>query len=166
MNTVHHLTTDTFTTAIEQPGITVIDFWAAWCGPCRAIAPQFEHAAELRPKYRFVRVDVDAELWQTERCPASQRVRQRLTELGLSYLARPVPTAREDRTELETATGVRSIPVLIAGAAIIDGELAILDYLDTHNTEPPDAPEQRAKADKAKRRELEEACPKLTPATH
>ena len=34
------------------------------------------------------------ELWQTEWCPASHRVRQRLTELGLSYLARPVPVAR------------------------------------------------------------------------
>jgi glutathione S-transferase len=105
------------------------------------------------------------ELWQTEWCPASHRVRQRLTELGLSYLARPVPVAREQRTELETATGVRSIPVLVAGAAIIDGERAILEYLDTHNSEPPNAAEQRAKAAKAKRKELEEACPTLTPAT-
>lgn len=85
------------------------------------------------------------ELWQTEWCPASHRVRQRLTELGLSYLARPVPVAREQRTELETATGVRSIPVLVAGAAIIDGERAILEYLDTHNSEPPNAAEQRAR---------------------
>ena len=74
------------------------------------------------------------ELWQTEWCPASHRVRQRLTELGLSYLARPVPVARQQRTELETATGVRSIPVLVAGAAIIDGERAILEYLDTPTT--------------------------------
>ena len=105
------------------------------------------------------------ELWQTEWCPASHRVRQRLTELGLSYLARPVPVAREQRTELETATGVRSIPVLVAGGKIIDGERAILEYLDTHNSEPPNAAEQRAKAAKAKRKELEEACPTLTPAT-
>jgi thioredoxin len=61
MDTVSHLTEDTFTETVEQPGVTVIDFGAGWCGPCRAMAPQFEKAARLRPKYRFAKVDVDAE---------------------------------------------------------------------------------------------------------
>ena len=40
----------------------VADFWAAWCGPCRTMAPIFEEAArELEPGARFVKVDVDAE---------------------------------------------------------------------------------------------------------
>ena len=61
MDKIEHLTADTLEAAVSRPGITVIDFWASWCGPCRAMAPQFERAAALRPPYSFAKVDVDAE---------------------------------------------------------------------------------------------------------
>jgi len=61
MNAIEHLTEDTFDEALNRPGLLVIDFWASWCGPCRAMAPQLERAATLRPDYRFAKVDVDAE---------------------------------------------------------------------------------------------------------
>ncbi|HYF26458.1 MAG TPA: thioredoxin [Baekduia sp.] len=56
---VFELTEQTFDQTVSGPGIAVIDFWAPWCGPCRAMAPQFERAAALRPQYRFGKVNVD-----------------------------------------------------------------------------------------------------------
>ena len=105
------------------------------------------------------------ELWQTEWCPASHRVRQRLTELGLAYVVRQVPVEREDRSELISATGQQSIPVLLADGTVVAGEEAIVTYLNTR-AEPAEAELQRAKAAKAKRKELETACLELSAATH
>ena len=102
------------------------------------------------------------ELWQTEWCPASHRVRQRLTELGLTYTAHQVPVEQRARAELQTATGASEIPILVASGETVRGGQAILAYLDERYLEPPDAAEQRAKAAQAKRKELEAACPKLT----
>ncbi len=76
-------------------------------------------------------------LYQTEWCPASQRVRQRLTELGLPYVAVPVSVERSERTALVAATGSDSIPALVPGdGAVLVGETAILGYLDGHYDEP------------------------------
>jgi len=59
MTTIQHLTENTFSDALEAPGVLVVDFWAPWCGPCRAMAPQFERAARLRTQHRFAKVNVD-----------------------------------------------------------------------------------------------------------
>jgi glutathione S-transferase len=50
------------------------------------------------------------ELWQTEWCPASRRVRQRATELGIDYLIRQVPVERGERTLLRVHTGADTTP--------------------------------------------------------
>jgi thioredoxin 1 len=44
-----------------KDGIVLIDFWAAWCGPCRVFAPVFERVSERHPDATFAKVDTEAE---------------------------------------------------------------------------------------------------------
>jgi len=50
-----------FGNTVTAPGITIIDFWAEWCGPCRQFAPIFEEASTKHPDIVFGKVDTEAE---------------------------------------------------------------------------------------------------------
>jgi thioredoxin 2 len=92
----------------------VVDFWAAWCGPCHAMAPEFERAAAtLEPEARLVKVNVDEE-------PA----------LGERFAVRSIPTiliALHGR-ELARIAGARS------AAQVVEWVRRELSRLNVHST--------------------------------
>ena len=55
------LTAETFEETVLAPDITIIDFWADWCGPCKAFAPVYEQTSEAHPDIVFAKVDTEAE---------------------------------------------------------------------------------------------------------
>ncbi|PRQ08756.1 thioredoxin [Enhygromyxa salina] len=55
------LTTDNFQETIDGDGIVFVDFWASWCGPCRAFAPTFENAAAKHEDITFGKIDTESQ---------------------------------------------------------------------------------------------------------
>lgn len=89
-------TTDTFQEETAS-GLVLVDFWAAWCGPCRQLGPVLEQIAQSRDDVKIVKVDVDAE-----------------PELAGRFGITSIPAMKifRDGQLVEEMTGVRPRPVI------------------------------------------------------
>jgi len=92
------LTTDSFEEQVKKSGILVIDWWAPWCGPCRAFAPIYEKASETYPDVTFAKINTEdqpglAGMFQIQAIPTLMVFREQIL-----VFARPgmVPAAALD----------------------------------------------------------------------
>jgi thioredoxin 1 len=59
--TTINLTAETFQDTVTGDGITLVDWWAGWCGPCMQFAPVYEAASERHTDITFAKIDTEAE---------------------------------------------------------------------------------------------------------
>ncbi len=116
------LNQENFESTVLNNDFVIVDFWAPWCGPCRAFAPTFEAASEKHPDIVFAKVNTEEE-----------------QEIGASFQIRSIPTLMIFREKVIIYSQPGSMP-----ASAFDELIAKVRELDMAQVHKEIAEEQQA----------------------